>query len=179
MIYGNSVLREIAQPVEELTPEIEALVKEMAETMYAGQGVGLAAPQVGELLRVVTVDVDQIKNKKEGGPNRSRLQVFFNPEIVRESDEDSMIVEGCLSVPGMEGEVYRPAVVRARARNARFKPVEFEAKGMLARVLQHEIDHLNGVLFPDRMARMKRITLAPQLALLRKKGREQGKALVA
>jgi peptide deformylase len=174
-IYGNPILRREAESVEALTPELEALVDDMAETMYTTKGIGLAANQVSVPVRLIVVDVDQLESDDSEQPKPRRLQVYYNPEVVEESREDSPMSEGCLSVPGLEGEVYRPKAIRFRARDERFEPVEFDAEGMLARVLQHEIDHTNGVLFVDRLSRIKRIALAGRLARLRKRGAAQGR----
>ncbi|MCX7046097.1 MAG: peptide deformylase [Candidatus Sumerlaeota bacterium] len=183
IIYGNPLLREKSLPVTELTPKLKAIAADMGETMYATHGIGLAAPQVGQTTRLIVVDVEQVKDEDADlSPEKKadqlefkhrRLQIFYNPEIVSESAEDEVSDEGCLSLPDIRGDVYRPAKVRFRGRNEDFKLVEFDATGLMARVLQHEIDHLDGVLFIDRMNRLKRLTLNPKLARLRKQGAAQ------
>ena len=174
ILYGNPRLREKSQPVEELTPELRLLVADMGETMYATDGVGLAAPQVGELVRVVVIDVDQVDGR-DSRSSRRNLQVFYNPEIIASSDEDELFNEGCLSFPDIRGDVYRPIRIRFRARDANFQPFERDADDLLARAMQHEIDHLDGVFFIDRMSRIKRMALTTKLAALRRRGLAQAR----
>ncbi|MBU5590874.1 peptide deformylase [Clostridium sp. MSJ-4] len=136
--YGDELLRKKSKPVEEINHRIKVLIKDMFETMYDADGVGLAAPQVGILKRIVVIDVGE-------GPI-----ALINPEII--SKEGSYIdVEGCLSVPGEQGEVERPEKVRVKALNEEGKEIEFEAEELFARAVCHEIDHLNGVLFVDKV----------------------------
>ncbi|MBE3563638.1 MAG: peptide deformylase [Hydrogenibacillus schlegelii] len=135
--HPDPVLRQVARPVAKITPAIERLLDDLAETMYAADGVGLAAPQVGISKRIAVVDVG------EG------LIELINPEVLETSGEQDG-PEGCLSIPGVFGDVIRPARVRVRAQNRRGEWFEVEGEGLLARALLHEIDHLNGVLFIDR-----------------------------
>lgn len=138
---GDEVLRKISKEVDKIDGRILTLIKDMADTMYkTGNGVGLAAPQVGILKRVVVIDVG------EG------LVVLINPRIVEESGEQ-VAFEGCLSVPGVTGEVKRPAVVKVEALNANGEKITIEGQGLLARAFCHEIDHLNGILFKDKAIR--------------------------
>jgi peptide deformylase len=134
---GDEVLRKKAREVGEIDERIAALVKDMAETMYDADGVGLAAPQVGILKRIVVIDVG------EG------LLELINPKIVKE-DGGETDIEGCLSVPDVVGEVVRPIKVTVEAKNLKGQDMVIEGEGLLARALCHEIDHLNGVLFTDR-----------------------------
>lgn len=134
---GAEVLREKAKEVPEVGPSIEKLLDNMADTMYAANGIGLAAPQIGVSKRVVVVDVG------EG------LLEFINPLIVERNGED-IETEGCLSIPGVTGDVVRAAEVRVQGLDRQGKPVDIRAEGMLARALQHEIDHLEGILFIDK-----------------------------
>ncbi|HEY9059517.1 MAG TPA: peptide deformylase [Pseudobacteroides sp.] len=134
---GDEVLRKKARVVDEIDDRIAELVKDMAETMYDADGVGLAAPQVGILKRIVVIDVG------EG------LLELINPKIVMESGGETDI-EGCLSVPDVVGEVVRPTKVTVEAKNLKGQDIVVEGEGLLARALCHEIDHLNGVLFTDR-----------------------------
>lgn len=146
-MLGDAVLREKAQPVPEVTDELRALVADMFETMYAAEGVGLAAPQVGLGIRVIVVDAHE-----EG----SVPFALFNPDVVASGAETEKSEEGCLSIPGIRELVERPATCVVEALDPDGKPVRIEADGLLARILQHEVDHLNGVLFLDRLSPIKR-----------------------
>lgn len=165
--YGDERLKTQCEPVEALTPELQRLIADMGDTMYTASGVGLAAPQVGILKRFLVLDVDQMteNGRKEG---RRRLQVFINPEILGSSEDDEPFTEGCLSIPGVEAEVYRPTGIRLRWRDAEWREHEEDIDGLLARVVQHEVDHLDGVLFVDRLSFVKRQAIAGQLRRLRK-----------
>lgn len=176
LTYGDDALRKVSRSVERLTADDRDLICNLSETMYAFRGVGLAATQVGELKRILVLDVDQVHQQSANGkPKKSarNLQVVINPEILWESDEDEPFTEGCLSVPGIEAEVYRPARIRVRYRDDTFAEKELEADGLLARVLQHEIDHLNGKLFIDRVSGMKRTLMAGRLNRLKKEMKAQ------
>lgn len=146
----SDVLTTECDPVDEVDDEIRTLVDDLAETMYDAPGIGLAAPQVGVTKRVTVVD---IKGPEEPGDH---LHVLINPEILESSDEEATTEEGCLSFPGLYGEVDRPERVRVRALNRDGEEYEFEADGMLSVAVQHEIDHLDGILFLDRMSPLKR-----------------------
>jgi peptide deformylase len=148
-IYPDSVLRQRCQEVEAFDQELAGFIDDLAESMYAHRGVGLAAPQVGELIRVAVVDVAQ----QEDNPV---LVELVNPEIVEASEEMSDYEEGCLSFPDEAELVTRPARVTVRARDRQGNPFEIEAEGLLATALQHEIDHLDGVVFIDHISRLKR-----------------------
>jgi len=166
LTYGDEKLHSRSEPIDGLTPDLVRLIGEMADTMYAANGVGLAAVQVGVAKRLFVLDVDQVaENGQKKNPRR--LRVFINPEIAWTSEEDSPYVEGCLSVPGVEAEVYRPTRIRVRYRDERGEEREEEADGLLARVIQHETDHVDGVLFVDRLGFAKRQGLAGQLRRLR------------
>src|SRR5947209_2181769 len=142
-------LRQVSEPVKSITADVRALVDDMFETMYKAPGVGLAAIQVGVAKRVVTVDTA----KKDEPKNP---QVFVNPEVVWSSDEKSIYEEGCLSIPEYYEEVERPTQVKIRYMDLTGKTDEVEANGLLATVLQHEIDHTNGILFIDHISKLKR-----------------------
>jgi len=178
LTYGNKILKQNSEPVQTMTPKLQELITRMAGTMYKSKGVGLAAPQVGQLIRAVVLDVDQIRTEENPKPQQ-RLQVFINPEILEDSKEDSPYTEGCLSIPGVEGKVFRPKTVRLRFRNEDFKEREIAAEGLLARVIQHELDHLNGILFVDRLSFTQRALIAGKLSRLRKQnqsGKKSGKS---
>ncbi|TXN47037.1 peptide deformylase [Methylobacterium sp. WL7] len=149
VILPDAVLRRVSDPVGPITPEIRTLVADMFETMYDAPGVGLAAIQVGVAKRVVTIDTS-----KEEGVRDAR--VFIDPEIVWASAEKRIYDEGCLSIPEYYAEVERPDRVRVKFRDIEGTVQEIEADGLLATCIQHEIDHLNGVLFIDHISKLKR-----------------------
>ena len=135
---GDPVLRKKSRPVAEVTDRIRTILDDMADTMHASNGVGLAAPQVGVLRRMFVVQVDE-----------EMLYELINPEIV-ETDGDQYGEEGCLSVPGYVGLVHRPEHVRIKGLDRNGQPVEYEGEGLLARAFMHEYDHLDGVLYTDK-----------------------------
>ena len=135
-IQGDEVLTKKSRPVKEMTPRLKELIADMLDTMYEANGVGLAAPQVGILRRIVTIDVGE-------GPI-----VLVNPEII-ETDGEQTGDEGCLSVPGMSGQVTRPNYVKVRALDMDMNQVEYEGEELLARAFCHEIDHLDGKMYTD------------------------------
>jgi peptide deformylase len=157
VILPDSVLRQVSEPVQAITPEIRTLAAEMLETMYDAPGIGLAAIQVGVPKRIVTIDL--AKQDEEKQP-----MVFVNPEVTWSSDETSIHEEGCLSIPEYYEEVERPARVKVRYLDLDGKQQEVEAEGLLATCLQHEIDHLNGVLFIDYLSRLKRERVTKRFA---------------
>jgi peptide deformylase len=146
--YPDPRLRQKALPIEHITPELERLIDDMAETMYAAPGVGLAATQIGEPHRLFLVDI-----AAEDEP--SNLIVFINPEILRKEGEQCG-PEGCLSFPGVSEEIKRAAKVSVHALNQKGEPFELTAEGLLAVAIQHESDHLDGVLMIDRMGVLKK-----------------------
>jgi peptide deformylase len=143
--YGDPILRRKADPIVAITPEIRKLVADMTETMYHELGIGLAAPQVGMPLRVIIVE-----DQTNGG-----ARPLINPTLAA-SGGRAVAEEGCLSIPGIFAPVERAEWVRVEALDAEGAPVAFEARGLLARVVQHEIDHLDGILFIDRLAKVTR-----------------------
>jgi len=149
--YGEPVLREKALPVEEVTSEILNLIKDMIETMYTASGVGLAASQVGVPKRIILVD-----GEEDG------LMVLINPMIIK-SEGEVVAEEGCLSVPDIYSQVKRSSKVTVKALNEKGDPIEITNEGLIARALQHEIDHLDGILFIDRIGRMERQILLNKL----------------
>ena len=149
IILPEPKLRLVSAKVERVDANLRKLIDDMIETMHDAPGVGLAAIQVAEPIRLLVIDTA----KKEEAPDP---QVFINPEIVWSSEERSTYEEGCLSIPEYYAEVERPASVRARALDREGKEREILAEGLLATVLQHEIDHLNGVLFIDHISKLKR-----------------------
>ncbi|MEF2072159.1 peptide deformylase [Consotaella aegiceratis] len=149
IILPDPVLRLHSKPVERVDDDIRRFAEDMLETMYDAPGIGLAAIQVGEPLRLLTIDVSG--EEEEKAPH-----VFINPEIVASSEERSVYEEGCLSIPDYYAEVERPAKVKARYLGLDGEMHEIEAEGLMATCLQHEIDHLNGVLFIDYISKLKR-----------------------
>lgn len=147
----NPVLRRKARPVTTFDKSLQVLVDDMIETMRAAPGVGLAAPQVGVPLRVIVVEYPEDEEAEDAPP---RLYVLINPEITRVSQEMESGVEGCLSIPGLVGEVERHLSIVVRGLNRYGQPVRWKLKNWTARIFQHEIDHLNGVLFTDRATRV-------------------------
>jgi len=148
LLFPDPVLRRKTEEVRAFDLSLERLVAEMAETMYAAPGVGLAAPQIGDLRRVALVDVDP------SGP-KSLLHVLVNPRLVARSGAETDI-EGCLSIPGFTERIERPLAVRVAAQRLSGEAFELEAQGFFARVLCHEIDHLDGILFIDHLRGLRR-----------------------
>jgi peptide deformylase len=167
---GHPVLRAKAEPVAEIDDATKRLAADMLEAMYAHDGCGLAANQVGVARRIVVIDTREAKKRPSvlriGGKSRPvhkhMPMILINPEIELSGASESGS-EACLSIPGIHGEVDRPAVVRARALDLDGREVEFEAEGLLSRALQHEIDHLNGILFIDRLDPAERKRVADEL----------------
>jgi peptide deformylase len=149
IILPDPILRQASKPIETVNGEVKKLAADMLETMYDAPGIGLAAIQIGVPRRMLVLDVS-----KEG-ENKAPL-VFINPEIVSSSDERSVYEEGCLSIPDYYAEVERPAKIKVRHLDAEGREQVTEADGLLATCLQHEIDHLNGILFIDHISKLKR-----------------------
>ena len=145
VVLPNDVLRRKARKIEDFGPELQSLIEDMIETMRAAPGVGLAAPQLNVSQRVIVVEFGD-EEDEEIPP---KLYVVVNPETKRPSSETSLGTEGCLSIPDLLGEVDRPVSVTVKGFNRRGHPIKIKASGWLARIFQHEIDHLNGVLFID------------------------------
>ncbi len=151
-ILGSRVLREEAAPVDTVTDELRRLIQDMFDTMYSAEGIGLAGPQVGVSRRVLVVDVTNDDESRH-------VHALINPVIVESSKATDKAVEGCLSIPGIEEKVSRPVRVTVEAMSPDGDPVRIEADDLLARALQHEVDHLDGVLFLDRLSPLKRSIL--------------------
>jgi len=163
VILPDPVLRLGSEPVGPITGEIRTLVADMFETMYDAPGVGLAAIQIGVTKRVVTIDTSKDENAREP-------RIFLDPEIVWASEEKRVYDEGCLSIPEFYGEVERPDRVRVRFRDLEGREQEIEADGLLSTCIQHEIDHLNGVLFIDHLSKLKRDRVVKKFAKAAKRG---------
>lgn len=160
--YGEAVLESPGKPVEKFDEEFSKLCDDMFESMYAAQGVGLAAPQIGLSKRLAVVDVTVGKNPE------ARI-VLANPEIIH-VEGDQHEEEGCLSVPGFRGNVLRPLYVTVRAQNVKGESFEMRGEGLLARAFCHEIDHLDGILFIQHLSMLKRDLMKRRIRKLRKTG---------
>lgn len=161
--YGAPVLHRKAVPVAALTPDIDTLIEDMRETMQGAAGVGLAAPQIGESIRLCLVDLS-------AGKRPDQLMVLINPDVL-ERDGMQLKEEGCLSVPGVEATVPRPLRLTVRAMDRDGDVREIRAEGLLARAIQHEVDHLDGILFLDRLRPEYKWAITRRIARLRRAGR--------
>lgn len=177
-LYGSAILQQKARPVAKLDDEVMHLAIDMFETMYASNGIGLAATQVGDLNRLIVVDVtgmnDSDEEDADAAPPERRTSpglptklALFNPQIVS-ADGAWKMEEGCLSIPDVRANVERPQIVTVRYLDTDFRERLLTADGMLARVIQHEIDHLDGVLFIDRIGKTQRSLLSRELRKIRK-----------
>ncbi len=161
--YGEPVLEKIADPVTDFdTPELRDLIADMWETMYAAKGVGLAAPQIGLSKRISVIDTSV-------GEDETKKLVIINPEIVLRDGKQTG-EEGCLSIPGFREPVTRASKVRIQARNEKGEPFELEGEELLARAFEHEIDHLNGILFISHLSALKRDIIRRKIKKLQKTG---------
>jgi len=157
--YDDEVLRKEAQPIEENSEELQTLIEDMFDTMYNSDGVGLAAPQIGKLLRIFVADADAMyEEDPEYGP-----LAMINPEITFQGDQEIDMDEGCLSIPGVNATVRRPEKIVVKYRDKNFEEQELEVDGWWARVIQHEADHLDGILFLDYLSMFKRKLLSSKL----------------
>jgi peptide deformylase len=160
--YGDPILEKPGAPVKKFDGELEELVEDMFASMYAAQGVGLAAPQIGKSLRLTVVDVT-------GGKNPEAKIVLANPEVIH-AEGEVREEEGCLSIPGFRGYVIRPQFVTVKAQNAKGESFEIRGENLLARAFCHEIDHLNGILFLQHLSMLKRDLIKRKIKKLRKQG---------
>src|SRR5436305_2542553 len=168
----DPVLRQISKPVDTFDDELKTLVADMFETMYAAPGIGLAAVQVGVPVRLLVIDLQEPADPEDPeSPVIRQPRVFINAEILWHSDQEVPYTEGCLSVPEQYAEVMRPDRIRAKWQDSEGKAYEEEINGLLAVCLQHEMDHLEGILFIDHLSRLKRDMVLKKLAKWRK---EQG-----
>ena len=176
--YGDQTLRTKGNRIEEIDDRIRELAANMLETMHAAHGVGLAAQQIGEALQLTVLDVSQVEdrpstlklNGEDVDPQTAMPLVLINPEI-EPRGETEVGVEGCLSFPEITGDIERAQSVRVRAQNLECDIIEFEAGGLLARAIQHEHDHLHGILFIDRMRSAAKAALSSRLRRLQKEAR--------
>ncbi len=176
--YGDPALRETSQLIEATTPEIRSLAEDMIDTMIDAQGIGLAAPQVGETIRLFIIDlsvmepesiIDRIGSIKEGEPSQIAL---INPRVIKQEGEQ-VGEEGCLSFPDLYDKVTRPNMIRVEAQDLDSNPIEIEGSGILARALIHEVDHLDGILFIDRLSKFRLRFIQGKLRKLKKSTEEE------
>jgi peptide deformylase len=166
-------LKAVSATVEKVDGDIRKLAQDMADSMYAADGIGLAAVQIGVPKRVIVMDLNQKEEKEDGKKigqktNKKNWRVFINPKILWASEEVAVYEEGCLSVPEIYDDVERPARIRAEYLDLDGKRIEIEADGMLATCLQHEMDHLEGILFIDHLSKLKRAMLLKKLTKAKK-----------
>ncbi|MEP7015588.1 MAG: peptide deformylase [Verrucomicrobiota bacterium] len=176
--YGEPVLRAKGKRVDKIDNHIRELAQNMIETMHAANGVGLAAQQVGEALQLTVIDVSQVEDRpstmkldgQDVDPRTVMPIILINPELSL-GGQTVAATEGCLSFPEITGEIERAESVVARAQTMEGKPIEIEATGLLARAIQHEVDHLNGILFIDRMTSAAKAALSSRLKRLQKESK--------
>jgi peptide deformylase len=180
--YGDPILRTKGKPIDKIDPRIRELAQNMVETMHAANGVGLAAQQIGEALQLTVLDVSEVEDRpstmKLNGesidPKIAMPLVLINPQIDLGAETEKG-TEGCLSFPEITGEIERAKSITVRAQNLDGEPIEIETTGFLARAVQHEVDHLNGILFIDRMSTAAKISLSSKLKRLQKETRSGAK----
>lgn len=161
--YGNNKLRELSMEINDFNDDLKKLADDMYETMIETNGIGLAAPQIGENIRLIIIDTKEDEEKESSG----RINLI-NPKIISYSVKKVMMEEGCLSVPGVFAEIERPAIVKIEAQDLDGHKFEIKARGLLARVIQHEIDHLDGILFIDRLSDELFESIKPDLEMIKK-----------
>ena len=171
----DPILRQESQPVEDINDELRGLIANMFDTMYDAPGIGLAAIQVAVPRRLLVIDLQEPESEEEDAPVRREPHVFINPEIVHRSDARKVYNEGCLSIPDQYAEIERPDIVRATWIDEKGEKREGEFGGLMSVCLQHEVDHLNGVLFIDHLSRLKRDMIVRKVTKARK---EKAKAAI-
>jgi peptide deformylase len=171
--YGDPVLRKVAADIEKDKTDVKKLAADMYETMYAASGVGLAAPQIGISMRMFVVDGTPVYESEENEEEREEAlkdfkKVFINAEILEEDGDEWAYEEGCLSIPGIRADVYRPDIIKIRYFDTDWNEYEEEYEGTAARIIQHEYDHIDGILFTDHLSMIKRQLLKKKLAKITK-----------
>lgn len=166
--YGDPILKQRAKEISSSSKDLEILLKNMWETMYAANGVGLAAPQVGKSLRLFIVDgspfsVEASLTEDEKNELKGFKKVFINPKILQKSDDLENFNEGCLSIPDVRGDVARPTTIKIKYQNQYFKEITEHISGLPSRIVQHEYDHLEGILFTDKLSALKKKLLKNKL----------------
>ena len=161
VVYGSPLLRKVSEEISPDDPELKTLIDDMFETMYVSDGVGLAAPQIGKNLRLFVIDGTPMK---EDDPSLEGFKkAFINPEILNEDGDEWAFTEGCLSLPNIREDIYRPETVTIRYFDENFKEYEETYDGIKARIIQHEYDHLDGILFVDKLTPLKKKLLRGKL----------------
>ncbi len=161
VVYGSPALRNENKEIDRDYPEVGKLIEDMFETMYSAEGVGLAAPQIGKNIRVFVVDISPWGDSE---PELAGFRkAFINPDIYWRSDDETLFCEGCLSLPNLNEDVSRPSTIRMRWLDENFAPHDEEFDGRAARVIQHEYDHLEGILFTDKLSPLRRTLLKGKL----------------
>ncbi|MBW3544350.1 MAG: peptide deformylase [Bacteroidetes bacterium] len=158
VVYGDPVLKKRAEDIEKEGLDVKTLAADMFETMYGASGVGLAAPQIGKSIRMFVVDGEPMEDEL-----KDFKKVFINPQILEETGEEWSFEEGCLSIPGIRAEVFRPDKIRIRYFDEEWQEHEEEYDGVAARIIQHEYDHIEGVLFTDYLSPLKKRLLKSKL----------------
>lgn len=164
VVYGDPVLKKPAEDIEQGSTDVKKLVEDMFETMYNASGVGLAGPQIGKSLRIFVVDGEPMDEENLKGFKKA----FINPEIIEEEGEEWSFEEGCLSIPGIRAEVFRPEKLRIHYFDEDWNEYEEEYEGLAARIIQHEYDHIEGILFTDHLTGLKRRLLKSKLTNISK-----------
>lgn len=159
--YGDPVLKKEAEEIEENYPELDKLIEDMYETMYNAEGVGLAAPQIGKAIRLFVVDASPFEEEEPA--LKDFKKTFINPIIIEEEGDPWTFNEGCLSIPGVRGDVDRQPKITIEYQDEEFNLIEEEYSGLAARVIQHEYDHIEGILFTDKINPLKRRLLSSKL----------------
>ena len=167
--YGDPVLRKKAVEIPQDYPELKELVANMFETMYGASGVGLAAPQIGKAIRLFVVDAtpfadDEDLSDEEQERLRTFKKAFINPQILEETGDEWAFSEGCLSIPGINEDVFRCPIIKIKYQDEDFNEYVEEFDGLLARVIQHEYDHIEGILFTDKLSSLKKRIIKSKLA---------------
>jgi peptide deformylase len=166
-VYGMPVLRKVAADIDKDYEGLEELIRDMYETMYQADGIGLAAPQIGKSIRILVIDGTRVEDEEQSELHDFK-QVFINPHIVHEEGEEWEFNEGCLSIPGIREDIRRKPNIRLKYCDEDFNCVEEEYTGVKARILQHEMDHLNGILFTDRIPPIRKRLLNAKLKAISK-----------
>ncbi|MCV9388096.1 peptide deformylase [Reichenbachiella ulvae] len=165
VVYGDPVLKKEAEDIEEGSIDVKKLAEDMFETMKHASGIGLAAPQIGKSIRMFVVDGSPLEDEED---MEDFKKVFINPEIIWEEGEEWAFTEGCLSIPGIREDISRPERLRINYLDENFKEHEEEFDGMKARIIQHEYDHIEGILFTDHLTPLKKRLLKGKLANISK-----------